>query len=268
MESDRYIIAQTDQADEDERLAILTELADGFTQQHCRHVGIAPGWSCLEIGAGSGTVAAWMGEQVAPGGRVVATDLDTSRLEELPSDTVSVRAHDVLDGPVERDAFDLAHCRVVLLHLLDPLRALRHMVASLRPGGWLVVEDVDFTTFRSATPQHRLAATFDAAMSRTWSELDQNGVMHSYLGARMVGLFDQLDVDGTESLGRYSVWRGGGLGARFWSLSTAETAALLIGAGILSEEDVACMQAAFADPTFAFVPGVATTTWARRRSPK
>jgi 2-polyprenyl-3-methyl-5-hydroxy-6-metoxy-1,4-benzoquinol methylase len=264
MDSDTYIIAQTDQADEDERLAILTEIADGFTRQHCRHVGIAPGWNCLEVGAGSGTVAAWMGEQVAPGGRVVATDLDTSRLDELPTETVSVRAHDVLDGPVERDAFDLVHCRVVLLHLLDPLRALRNMVASLRPGGWLVVEDIDFTTFRSATPQHPLAAGFDAAMSRTWSKLDEAGVMQPYLGAHMVGLFDQLDVDDTESLGRYTVWRGRGLGARFWSLSTAETAPLLIDAEILTEDDVACLRAAFADPTFAFVPGVATTTWARR----
>jgi len=268
MDADTYIIAQTDQADEDERLAILTEIADGFTRQHCRHVGVGPGWSCLEIGAGNGTVAAWMGEQVAPDGRVVATDLDTSRLDDLPAATVSVRAHDVLDGPVERDAFDLAHCRVVLLHLLDPLRALRNMVASLRPGGWLVVEDVDFTTFRSATPEHPLAARFDATMQRTWSELADTGVMHSFLGARMVGLFDQLDVEGTESLGRYTVWRGGGLGARFWSLSTAETAPLLTAAGIVSAEDVACLQAAFSDPTFAFVPGVATTTWARRRSPE
>jgi trans-aconitate methyltransferase len=39
--------------------------------------------------------------------------------------------------------FDLVHARLVLVHVPDRARALATMVAALRPGGWLLVEDAD-----------------------------------------------------------------------------------------------------------------------------
>ena len=42
-----------------------------------------PGWRCLEIGAGRGSMATWLAERVGPAGQVVATDIDTRYLERL-----------------------------------------------------------------------------------------------------------------------------------------------------------------------------------------
>lgn len=63
------------------RLAAITQVSDNWTQQALREVGVASGWHCLEVGAGSGTVAEWLAEQVAQPGpyrpdSVLATDLD------------------------------------------------------------------------------------------------------------------------------------------------------------------------------------------------
>jgi hypothetical protein len=37
----------------------------------------------------------------------------------------------------------LVHARLVLVHVPDRVRALATMVAALRPGGWLLIEDAD-----------------------------------------------------------------------------------------------------------------------------
>ena len=50
------------------------------------------------------------------------------------------------------ETFDLVHARLVLARIADRDEALRRMVQALRPGGWLVVEeiDVDFQPVRHA----------------------------------------------------------------------------------------------------------------------
>jgi SAM-dependent methyltransferase len=47
--------------------------------------------------------------------------------------------------------FDLVHARLVLVHVPDRAAALATMVAALRPGGWLLVEDADT---QHASPAH------------------------------------------------------------------------------------------------------------------
>lgn len=53
-------------------------LFDASTFRHFDRVGIDAGWRCREVGAGGPSVAAWLGERVGPGGRVLATDIDVS----------------------------------------------------------------------------------------------------------------------------------------------------------------------------------------------
>ena len=64
-------------AREQDRLRMLSRVADGRTRRALTDVGIAPGWHCCDIGSGAGTIAAWMAEQVGPTGRVVSLDVDT-----------------------------------------------------------------------------------------------------------------------------------------------------------------------------------------------
>ena len=51
--------------------------------------------------------------------------------------------------PFDSDAFDLAYARLLLSHLPDGSAALRAMVAAVRPGGWVAVEDLYTGSLRS-----------------------------------------------------------------------------------------------------------------------
>lgn len=78
---------------------------------------------------------------------VLVTDIDTRFLEELASDRVEVRRHDVRTDPLPEAGFDLIHSRLVLEHLPERRDVLRRLVAALRPGGTIVIEDYDWTPF-------------------------------------------------------------------------------------------------------------------------
>ena len=56
---------------------------------------------------------------------------------------VEVLEHDVAADPPPAGPFDLVHARLVLVHVPERDRALANMVAALRPGGMLVLEDAD-----------------------------------------------------------------------------------------------------------------------------
>ena len=50
------------QAAEDARLGLLEELFDPASRK--RRDLVQPGWRCLEVGAGRGSMAVWLAEQV------------------------------------------------------------------------------------------------------------------------------------------------------------------------------------------------------------
>ncbi|MGW0194135.1 class I SAM-dependent methyltransferase [Nonomuraea sp. NPDC003201] len=56
---------------------------------------------------------------------------------------VEVRRHDVARSDPPDEAFDLVHARLVLVHVADRERALRSMIAALKPGGRLLLKDAD-----------------------------------------------------------------------------------------------------------------------------
>src|SRR6516225_10598200 len=58
---------------EDDRLELLEQLFDPGSRDWRQRV--QPGWRCLEVGAGRGSMAAWLADRVGPKGRVVATDV-------------------------------------------------------------------------------------------------------------------------------------------------------------------------------------------------
>jgi SAM-dependent methyltransferase len=92
------------------------------------------------IGAGGGSIARWLRDRVSPGGRVVALDLDIRFIEDEPG--IEARQGNLLEAELERDAYDLVHCRALLHHLRGAeVAALRRMAAALRPGGVLVAEE-------------------------------------------------------------------------------------------------------------------------------
>ncbi len=125
------------------RFSALADLYDATTIRHLERIGVDNGWQCWEIGAGPGSIANWLADRCGPSGSVLATDIDTRFLQKRNHANLIVRWHDIVSDPLPSQAFDLIHARLVLVHLPEREKVLDRMVASLKPGGWLLTEEFD-----------------------------------------------------------------------------------------------------------------------------
>jgi ubiquinone/menaquinone biosynthesis C-methylase UbiE len=64
-----------------ERLRILSRVMQPASHDFLKRAGIQPGMACLEIGCGGGDLAFDMARMVGPAGRVIATDIDRTKLD-------------------------------------------------------------------------------------------------------------------------------------------------------------------------------------------
>jgi SAM-dependent methyltransferase len=125
------------------RFEALSALFDSVTMRHVDRLGVRAGWRCWEVGAGGPGVPRLLAERVGPTGYVLATDLDVGWMSTDMPASVEVRRHDVATDEPPDPEFDLVHARLVLVHVPQRDEALRRMVAALRPGGLLLIEDFD-----------------------------------------------------------------------------------------------------------------------------
>ncbi|MGH3773082.1 MAG: class I SAM-dependent methyltransferase [Pseudonocardiaceae bacterium] len=98
-------------------------------------IGITHGWSCLEVGAGIGSIARWLAQRVGRTGRVVATDLDTRFFEDAAGANLDVWRHDITRDSLPVTEFDLVHVRWLLDLLPDREASIEKLIAALKPGG-------------------------------------------------------------------------------------------------------------------------------------
>jgi SAM-dependent methyltransferase len=129
-----------------DRFDALASLFDPVTIRHLDMLGVGDGWRCLDVGAGGGSIARWLGRRVGTSGRVLAADIDTRWLAARANGpNVDVQQLNIVVDPLPEAAFDLVHERLVLLHLPERRAVLHRLASALRPGGRLLVEDFDAT---------------------------------------------------------------------------------------------------------------------------
>lgn len=113
-------------------------------------LSIEPGMSCLDVGCGGGDVTCELARRVAPGGRAVGIDMDKAKLaiareEASGAEEMAVEylEGDVLTSEIAPE-YDVVYARFLLTHMADPEAVATRIAGGLRPGGLLVVEDIDF----------------------------------------------------------------------------------------------------------------------------
>lgn len=133
---------------ERQRLAMLANRFDERTFTELTEIGVAAGWNCLELGAGTGTVARWLLDRVGPRGHVVAVDLDTAALEQIGAPNLEVRSGDVVTMDLGEGAYDLVVARLFFEHIPEREAVLARCLRALKGGAWLWAWDADYTGIR------------------------------------------------------------------------------------------------------------------------
>lgn len=228
----------------DEHHRALAELLDPGTRQRITDL---PGWArmrrCLEIGAGAGSMARWLADQMPSDGIVVACDLKPQligshpRLETVGHNLTSgVPLVDVLDH-----GYDLILARMTLQHLPPRRKLLTELGGMLAPGGTVLIEDwaalrpSDDVVIHAPSPeaqqlflrcQRAIGAAFDdSGADRGWARR-----VNRYL--RQDGLIDvHTDYGGV-------YWSGGDPGLRLMATSAAQLRPALLASGQVSEADL------------------------------
>jgi len=95
MSSQNYVFQDNQHDTEHIRLSAIQDEFDPDSCRRLSQIGIAAGWSALEVGAGMGSIMSWMAEQVSVQGKVVAVDINTRFIKNTNLPNVEVRCLDI-----------------------------------------------------------------------------------------------------------------------------------------------------------------------------
>jgi SAM-dependent methyltransferase len=247
--SEQYVLADAEHDAERARLDLLEVAHDPITQRRLTALGVSNGWRCPE--------------QVGPSGEVVAVDINTRFLVDLPPN-VEVREQDLRRDDFDAGAFDLVHCRSVVMHVPDKREAIERLAAAVRPGGWLCAEEGDWGLMTiGGHPDSDWANDLrDTALAgaREHTPLDV------HCGRRLPGLFADAGLTeiGGDALG--AVASGNTPVLERHRIDMALAAAGGVAMGVISQQDADRFLAVLADPRVVLLGGSSVGVWGRKPS--
>jgi len=225
-------VFRPERAGEGERIDYGALAYDDVTWARLRALGVGPGWRCLEVGAGTGTIARRLLDE-AGAASVLAVDRDVRFLARRPTPRLDMLEADITAPDFVQGQFRLVHARFVLMHLSERERLITALSELVAPGGVLVISDaVDLTSDRTPT------TPYTAAMRAMWQ-----------------GLRDTIGTDATSALSYPQLLYGAGLVSvaaelhvppllpgspisRFWSDTWERSRAAMLATGLVDDAAV------------------------------
>ncbi len=179
------------------RLDLLAGVMAPTTHALLADAGVGPGLTCVDVGCGGGHVSRSLAERVGPTGRVVGIDFDAVKIAAASEERSRAGLRNLEFRTVnvsqwsEPHTYDLVYARFILSHLPDRSVVLASMCEALRPGGTLVLEDIDFTGSFVIRQTRRMVGTCDlyrAVVARRGGDADLGPQLYGMCAA--AGLSD------------------------------------------------------------------------------
>jgi 2-polyprenyl-3-methyl-5-hydroxy-6-metoxy-1,4-benzoquinol methylase len=145
---DKYVlpIGRNDAA----RLDVIHMVYGAVSMKGLEEASISKAVCAADIGCGTGAMSRWMASRMEPAGRVDAIDIAPEQIEiargidaEGGAGSIHYEVGSAYEPGLPEERYDVVFCRLVLCHLTEPQRAVAQMARLLRPGGRLVLVDMD-----------------------------------------------------------------------------------------------------------------------------
>jgi SAM-dependent methyltransferase len=243
-----YVLDNT-AAEAERRFASLESCYDPVTIRQLEEIGVSTGWRCLEVGGGGGSIARWLADRTGPAGEVVVTDINPRWLDaDRPN--IEMRRHDIVADELEPGAFELAHERLVLIHLPERRQALKRMIGALKPGGWLLIEDFDRTWLPLTPICHptdaglfmKVMDAFDQILVAAGVELD--------FGRRLCSMLRQQGLSDIQVEAHTQICPGGSPGCRLHRSNIEQLEDRVADVGQITHDEIERFYHLIDDPSF------------------
>jgi ubiquinone/menaquinone biosynthesis C-methylase UbiE len=144
---DKYVHAG--KLEEVVRLEAQAKAFERLLEKEFEIAGLKPGMKVLDAGCGTGAVARRMAAKVSPG-EIYGIDIDSLFISEARKlaanegiNNVRFELGDVDDLKHDDSTFDVSYCRLVLMHVKDPVKTVSELRRVTKKGGVVAVSDND-----------------------------------------------------------------------------------------------------------------------------
>jgi SAM-dependent methyltransferase len=135
-------------------------------------IGVHPGWQCVDLGCGPVGVLSPLSQRVGVHGQVIGIDEDPdcisaakSLVDRMNLKNIELIESNLFENPLKRDSFDLCHLRFVFTQEGCDQELLQNMVTLTRPGGVVVSQESDWTTWKCYPRQPSWSKLRDAMIT-------------------------------------------------------------------------------------------------------
>ncbi len=263
MPQEDYVHRHLSDSEEYERLRKIEVLLDPRTRGFLQKLGLKKGMSFMEAGAGGGSLLAWLSESVGPEGKVLAVDIDSRFIKGIHRPNLQVLEDDLTQMDLGSERFDFIHERYVLNHIPDYQGVVGKMRKALKPGGWILLEDVVSSAGRFETKDPGKLKAF-LAVPKARKVLFASKGLDSDFGRLLPGL---LRGQGFKQVGEETfapVDRGGQGQAEIMRLSTLGLWDQYLSTGLVTKADLKTFVEMAADPNQEAVFFSTVSAWGQK----
>lgn len=235
MTNPQYIFENNPEQAELERLRLIEVTHDPITFNLLNPLDLT-GYRCLEVGAGAGSVAAWLGDRVGSRGTVTAVDINPRFI--VSQDKVNVIQGDIIQLELEPNSYDLVHSRFVFIHIPQYQQALRNVIDALKPGGILLIEEPDFSISRLATGIETEDIETVARVVEASHQMFRQQGKNPFFGLSVPSLFQQAGLKQVRVQTFMPLAKGGENIVKIMKLSVQHLTETLISTGATTHQDI------------------------------
>ena len=196
MSQGTYVLA--DQASELDRLQLQSRVWEPAGRRLLAQIGDGTGARVLDVGCGAMGWLRLLSEWVGPEGSVIGTDIDEKMLSAADTFATSERLSnvaliedDLFATDLDPGSFDLVHARFQLAPLGRAEEQLATYLRLVRPGGSVVVEDVDPGSWHFLPP----APAIEERLIPSVAQALETASDDPWIARRLPSLFRDADIE-------------------------------------------------------------------------